>query len=194
MWKLLRTGQGREGKGSQAYPSNNPRGCRAGRKAHREDRFKLRIDSLHLIFSIPHCYHLHLGEMVSRSSLAGGKCPLSDPENTSVTSWHSPDCWERCPLPFFFFSFFSFGLDKLKSRVGIWGCSSAALLVWFVVLSKWKVLFSLCVLERLFLLGETDSSASKCPCLGREGLFCLEKSSMLDWEETLASFSCVFDT
>lgn len=118
---------------------------------------------------------------------------ISSPSGGASDEWES-DCWERCPLPFFFFSFFSFGLAKLKRRVGIWVCSSAALLVWFVVLSKWKVLFSLCVLERLFLLGETDSSASKCPCLGREGLFCVEHSSMLDWEETLASFSCRFDT
>lgn len=167
-------------------PSDNPNGCRsleAGNSTHHA------WSSLSLSVTIS-----VQGQMASTGSLAGGEFQLTDPKNTSVTSWHSPDSWERCPLPFFFFSFFSFGLDKLKRRVGIWGCSSAALLVWFVVLSKWEVLFSLCVLERLFLLGETDSSASECPFLGNEGLFCLEVPSRLDWEQTLASFSCRFDT
>lgn len=192
---LLRMGWGRNNE-RNVCPSDNPRGCRTGRKAH--GRSLQAGNSTQRSWSSPslwHHPHLKPDFVTSTSLLAEGKQPAYQLwKNTCELPWHSPDCWERCPLPFFFFSFFSFGLAKLKRRVGIWVCSSAALLVWFVVLSKWKVLFSLCVLERLFLLGETDSSASKCPCLGREGLFCMEDSSMLDWEETLASFSCRFET
>lgn len=89
--------------------------------------------------------------------------------------WSIPDGWERGPFPFFLFSFFSFGLAKPKRRLG----PSAGLLVWLGagVPSKWKELFSLCVLERLLLLGEGESSASAGPCLDRDELSCLEGES-----------------
>lgn len=106
----------------------------------------------------------------------------------------------RLPLLFFFFSFFSFGLDNPKSRVevevldGAWLCPSGTF-VWLAELSIWKGPLSFCVREMLFLLGDTESSESSEPDLVIEGVDSEENSSELGKKDgTRISLPCLFET
>jgi hypothetical protein len=113
---------------------------------------------------------------------------------------NSPPGWVRLPLLFFFFSFFSFGLDNPKSRVevevldGAWLCPSGTF-VWLAEPSIWKGPLSFCVREMLFLLGDTESSESNEPDLVTEGADGEENSSELGKKDGIRiSLPCLFET
>lgn len=124
---------------------------------------------------------------------------ISSPSAGTSEAGPSPG-WVRLPLLFFFFSFFSFGLDNPKSRVevevldGAWLCPSGTF-VWLAEPSIWKGPLSFCVREMLFLLGDTESSESNEPDLVTEGADGEENSSELGKKDGIRiSLPCLFET